>query len=150
MARRKSEEIFWHLGAELSTLNDEIVAHRPKLATGRAWEPRVDIVETELDVVIKVELAGVPIDSVQFEYSADTHSLVVRGQRMEDEDSHVARTGIHQLEIYSGQFMREIRLPDVSIDVSNVRVRSRDGILCLSIPKTSRVVITRTIRIHKH
>ena len=147
MARRKSEELFWQLGAELHHLHEEIGSPRPKLATGRAWEPRIDLIEEAHRLLLKAELAGVNGDNIQLVYEPERHALIIRGERLEEDLTDGNRTGIHQLEIFYGEFQRELRLPDVAIDAAGIRATYRNGILIVMIPKMGRVVYSRTIKI---
>ena len=75
--------------------------------------------------------------------------MVIRGHRFEEDYASEPRTGIHQLEIFYGDFFKQVTLPDVGIDVSNIRASAKDGVMCVLIPKTQRIVITRTIHIKK-
>jgi HSP20 family molecular chaperone IbpA len=72
-----------------------------------AWEPPVDIFETERDLSIVVALPGVMPEQVEVGIQGDT--LVVMGER------HLPRVAqgavIHQLEIPHGRFERRIALP---------------------------------------
>ena len=145
MPRRDLEEFFWQLGGELQRINEELRASRPKVASGRAWEPRVDLFEEEHRFLIKVEIAGVSGDEIKLLYLPDRHSLLLSGVRDEDDLSDGARTGIHQLEILYGPFQREVRLPDIAIDASGIRAQYRNGFLIVMVPKMERPRTMRTI-----
>lgn len=147
MARRKSEELFWQLGAELHHLRQEIGSARPKLASGRAWEPRIDLIEEEHRLLLKAELAGVNGEGIELIYEPERHVILLRGERVEEDLSDGNRIGIHQLEIFYGNFEREVQLPDVAIDAAGIRATYRNGILIVMIPKMERVVYSRTVKI---
>jgi HSP20 family protein len=150
MPRRDVEEWFWLPGEEMHRLAEEMSARRPKLAAGRgAWEPRVDLIEEEHRFLLKVEIAGVRGEDIQLLYLPERHSLVLRGVREEDDFSDGSRAGVHQLEIFYGQFQREVRLPEISIDAKGIRATYRNGFLLVMIPKQDRVIVSRTIQIRK-
>ena len=75
---------------------------------GPAWEPPVDILETDQEVLVFVGLPGVDADQV--ETIIDDGDLLVAGTR---QLPSVLRTAaIHRLELPQGRFERRIRLPD--------------------------------------
>lgn len=147
MPRRGVEEWFW-LGIEMNGLTEERVRTRPTVASKRAWEPRVDLIEEEHRFLVKVEIAGVRGEDIQLHYMSDRHALMIRGRREEEDPTDGSRTGIHQLEILYGEFQREVQLPDVSIDASNMRATYRNGFLLVMIPKQDRI-ITRSVTVRK-
>lgn len=74
---------------------------------GPAWEPPVDILETDQEVLVFVGLPGVDADQV--ETIIDDGDLLVAGTR---QLPSVLRTAaIHRLELPQGRFERRIRLP---------------------------------------
>ena len=74
---------------------------------GPAWEPPVDILETDQEVLVFVGLPGVAADQV--ETIIDDGDLFVAGTR---QLPSVLRTAaIHRLELPQGRFERRIRLP---------------------------------------
>lgn len=74
---------------------------------GPAWEPPVDILETDQEVLVFVGLPGVDADQV--ETIIDDGDLFVAGTR---QLPSVLRTAaIHRLELPQGRFERRIRLP---------------------------------------
>jgi len=148
MPRRDVEEWFW-LGAELHRLADEMNRTRPVVASGRAWEPRIDLIEEEHRFLIKVEIAGVRGEDIQLLYMPEQHAVLIRGCRDEEDLTDGSRTAIHQLEILYGDFQREIRLPDVSVDASNIRATYRSGFLLVMIPKQENAMTPRTVTVRK-
>jgi HSP20 family protein len=149
MPRRDVEEFFWVLGGQLQRINEELRGSRPQIASGRAWEPRVDVFEEEHRFFVKVELAGVRGDAINLVYLREQHALVINGVREEEDLCGGARTGIHQLEILYGPFQREIALPDEPIDVSGIRAQYRNGFLIVMVPKLERPRLSRTIIIRE-
>jgi HSP20 family protein len=72
-----------------------------------SWEPPVDVIETERDVLVLVALPGVDPDRV--EAMIDGGDLVVAGARVLPAELRTAV--IHRLELPQGHFERRIRLP---------------------------------------
>ena len=98
------------------------------------WTPAVDMYETDAEIVVVFELAG--IDTQQTEVHAEPNLLTVRGARRErrapvqgDE-----RRTYHALEIAYGRFERSLRLPP-GIDTSAAQASYRDGFLEITLPK---------------
>jgi HSP20 family protein len=147
MARRKQQEWFWQVGAELQRLHEELSGSRPTLATGRCWEQRVDLLENHEALVVRAEIAGVRAEDIVLVFLDDRNSLLIRGVRREDAAINEDRTGIHLLEIYYGEFEREVRLPDIPLLRDKIRAQYRNGFLTVLIPKDETVVVTASVTI---
>ena len=81
---------------------------RPALGSGvPTWEPPVDVLETEREVLVLVALPGVEPDQV--ETVIEGIHLVVTGHRVLP--AELATAVIHRLELPQGRFERRIRLP---------------------------------------
>jgi HSP20 family protein len=143
MARREIDEWFWQVTSDLERMGEELMKGRPKVATGKCWVPKVDVIEQSRRLLIKAELAGVRGEDISLLYVPERHSLLLRGQRPEQDFSDDSRTGIHQLEILYGPFERDIALPKVTIDSDEIKAQFRNGILLVLIPKR---VATRTAK----
>jgi HSP20 family protein len=72
-----------------------------------AWEPPVDILETERAVLVLVALPGVDFDEVKASISQG--ELLISGSRTYPEEMRTAI--IHRLELPQGRFERRVRLP---------------------------------------
>jgi HSP20 family protein len=94
-----------------------------------SWEPPVDVLETEREVLVFVALPGVAAQQVQT--AIDGADLVVAGSRTLPRELRTAV--IHRLELPQGRFERRIRLPSgryESVDVAVI-----DGCLTVSLKK---------------
>lgn len=138
MARRTIERLLWEVEGDFGRTIEE--AHRgvPRVARARFWEPRVDLLEEDGRFVIKAEIAGVRGEDITLVYLPERHALVIRGHREEPDLSGGGRTAAHTLEVYYGEFQREVALPDVAIDAAAIRAQYRNGFLFVSVPKLSR------------
>jgi HSP20 family molecular chaperone IbpA len=102
-------------------------------APGRAvpaWEPPVDMLETEREVLVLVALPGVDVDRV--EAAIEGSELVVAGTRVLPPELHTAI--IHRLELPQGRFERRVRLPPGRY--SGVRRAAASGCLLVTLQKT--------------
>jgi HSP20 family protein len=97
---------------------------------GDRWQPDVDVFETESEVVVRVELAGVHRDDLRV--TVDGDALRISGVRAPSEAGAVRR--LHQMEITSGPFERRLRVP-VPFDRERVSARLADGLLTVTLTK---------------
>ena len=95
-----------------------------------AWEPPIDIFETEREVLIVVALPGV--DPARVEIAVENDALVIRGERRVPVAGKAPM--IRRLEIPRGRFERRIDLPAMRLDV--VRKEMSQGCLWLNLVKS--------------
>lgn len=122
----------------------------PQIARQQGWMPRVDVLEAQTHVLVRVELAGVPTNHVFLSYNPQKNALVVRGERPGEPEAN--RYEAHILEIETGQFSRDVPLPEVNLDLRSVKSEMKNGILSIYIPKESagdQVVIVERITVTK-
>jgi HSP20 family protein len=94
-----------------------------------AWEPPVDILETENEVLVLVALPGVDADNAQA--VIEDGDLVITGNRVLPEALRTAT--IHRLELPQGRFYRRLRLP--AGHYSGVRRAAASGCLIVTLQK---------------
>src|ERR1700731_1642673 len=97
-------------------------------AGAASWEPPIDVLETDREILILVALPGVDPDQVEAVIEDET--LVVSGQRVLPAELRNAR--IHRLELPQGRLERRIVLPVGRYAVSRFAV---DGCIVLSLAK---------------
>jgi HSP20 family molecular chaperone IbpA len=102
--------------------------HR-SMARVPAWEPPVDVLETETEVLVLVALPGVRSDHV--EAVIQDGELVILGTRTFPPEWRDAI--IHRLELPQGRFERRIELPPGRYD--KVGRSAADGCLLVSLRK---------------
>ena len=131
---------------EIERLLDYFGKSKPPIVhfAPRVWEPAIDIYETEEDVVVLVELAGVKQDEI--EIVVDGNTLVIRGERKEAQLR--SKRTYYQMEIHKGLFERSILLPAM-VDPDKTKASYEDGLLEIVLPKvwqeqTIRVKILKT------
>jgi HSP20 family molecular chaperone IbpA len=94
-----------------------------------AWEPPVDILETEGELIALVALPGVNPDQVAA--AVEGNELVVAGTRVLPAELRTAV--IHRLELPQGRFERRVRLPPGRYNA--VRRSAADGCLLITLQK---------------
>ncbi len=94
-----------------------------------SWEPPVDMLETERDVLVLVALPGV--DPQQAQAVIEDGVLVIGGIRVLPPQLRTAT--IHRLELPQGRFERRVPLPRGSY--SSVRRSVLDGCLLIALEK---------------
>jgi len=112
------------------------------------WLPRADVYETEDELVVRAEVAGVQRESLSVSLSADRRVLNIRGARTEEHVDDRKKTRYYQLEVYFGSFERDIPLPrEIMVDADRLSATYRDGFLVVTLPKLPEARISRTIPI---
>ena len=116
MSRYDADERMWSRACELIAEAERLHRQFFRLAvddTPAAWEPPVDVLESDGEIVVVVAMPGVAPERVQIAH--ETGALVVRGTRPLPLDA--ARYRLRQLEIPYGAFARRIPLPSGSFEV---------------------------------
>ena len=95
-------------------------------------EPPVDIYQTDTDVVIQMEIAGISEEEVALDVEGST--IVIHGERkpLSGRPDRV----YSQLEISQGPFRRELILP-VPVTPERAQSSYKDGVLEIVLPKAS-------------
>jgi HSP20 family protein len=111
MARDVAHDWMWSEACEILARADRMHRElfRPARSQARqpAWEPPVDILETEYEVLALVALPGVDTDNAQA--VIEDGDLVIAGTRTVHPELRTAV--IHRLELPQGRFYRRVRLP---------------------------------------
>lgn len=105
--------------------------------TGLAdWAPAVDVSEDEQCYTIKADVPGVDPSEIEITMEGDT--LRIQGERKEERNVEDSEQGKRQrTERFYGRFLRTFTLPDTA-DAENIRARSNNGVLEITIPKQER------------
>jgi HSP20 family molecular chaperone IbpA len=109
-------------------MHREVFQLRPTNARP-AWEPPVDVIETDEEVLIFIALPGVAMEHV--DAAIEGGALVVSGRRVLPPQLRTAV--IHRLELPQGRFERRIPLPPGLYD--RIARAVSDGCLLISLRK---------------
>jgi HSP20 family protein len=101
----------------------------------QAWAPRVDIAETEKEVVVKADLPGV--DPKDVDITIVEGCLCLKGVKKEEHEEK--KKNYHRIERCVGNFQREITLLP-GIDPEKISAVCTKGVITVIIPKKPEVV----------
>ena len=111
----------------------------------------MDVIEDANRILVKAEIAGVRGEDIHLIYLPERNSLLIRGARLDEGSASDGKCSVHQLEIFYGEFQREVRLPDVPVIIENMKAQYRNGFLLVLLPKEQqqRITVTKTVTITK-
>lgn len=115
----------------INRMFDDTLATR-KNSPQTDWIPPVDVLETEQDVVLIVEVPGMKEEDIDIQISDNI--LTIKGERKLPEN---AAENYYRLERPYGKFVRSFQLPE-NVDVNKVKASLKDGILKISIAKSEK------------
>jgi len=99
---------------------------------GRSWRPALEVIESDTELVITAELAG--IDQSSLDVTVDGDVLTIAGNRPGNRD--MPSCSYREAGINYGPFSAEVYIPDqVTVDEANATYR--DGMLSIRIPKVT-------------
>lgn len=116
---------FENVGWDIGSLHDV-----PSKLFGGFSSPRVDVYQTEKEVVVQAEIPGVSKEDLSLYIDESTVRLsgqTRKEKELKDED-------IYRTERYYGRFSRSIPLP-VEVKSEEAKAEYKDGILTIKIPK---------------
>jgi HSP20 family protein len=96
-----------------------------------AFAPRVEITETDKEVKVVAEMAG--LTDKDIEVQVENGMLVLRGEKRDEHKEE--RQGSWLLERRFGSFERMINLPD-AIDLGSAQAAMKHGVLTVTFSKT--------------
>ncbi|NOY59625.1 MAG: Hsp20/alpha crystallin family protein [Calditrichaeota bacterium] len=99
------------------------------------WEPNTDIFESEDQVIIRMELAGIARKDISVKLK--NGKLLISGIRRENRPQK--QVYFHRLDIHYGRFLKIISIPE-SIEHNDIEAHFQEGILEITISKTSQVI----------
>ena len=104
------------------------------------WAPKVEILETEKELVLTAELPGMVRENIEITF--DNELLVIQGEKKaekEEKSEEKEKNGgprYHLWERSYGAFRRTFTLPQ-TIDVPKIAAEMKDGVLKIHMPKTT-------------
>lgn len=130
--RRDWSEVVVNIQREVGRLMDDVASRKPPMVhfSPKTWQPAIDVYETDGDVVVLVELAGIKEDEI--EVTVHNNIVIVKGERR-DIKQGIKRT-YSRMEILWGPFERHIALP-ANVDVDQIKAFFEAGFLEVVLPK---------------
>lgn len=102
---------------------------------GARWQPNTDLCQTEDEICIHVEIAGLKEADLAGLVRFEPGRLIIEGQR--DHLSRPCQAQCRQIEIETGAFRRVLPLP-ADADASAIQADYENGLLSIHIPRRSR------------
>ncbi len=134
-----TEVMRWNPFREMNRMRDEmdqmmntiVPGIASELSLGRgAWNPAVNIAETDDNYTITAELPG--FNKNDFKVTYDNGFLSIRGERKKEKEDKGKEW--HRIESYYGSFERSFYLP-MPVKSEKIDAQYKDGILTLTLPK---------------
>lgn len=124
-------DVLSQLHHQINQIFDGRAAARPADETSATadWVPPADIEELADRFVLKVDLPGVALDSI--DVTLEHGVLSISGVRKQESAENVERA---RVERPHGRFHRRFTMPD-NVDAANVQATGRNGVLEVAIPK---------------
>ena len=94
------------------------------------WNPAVDIVDNENEIVIKAELPG--IDKKDISVDVEGRVLTLKGERSDEREEQ--KGNYSRRERSFGKFERTFTLP-AEVDPALIKAEYKDGVLRIDVPK---------------
>jgi HSP20 family molecular chaperone IbpA len=130
MARDLARDWMWSEAFDMLARAERLHREMFRPVGTTMWEPPVDILETEFEVLVLAALPGV--DPEQTQAVIEDGDLVIAGTRAYPQALRTA--AIHRLELPQGRFYRRIKLP--AGRYSAVRRAVADGCLVITLQKS--------------
>ncbi len=116
---------------EMETLFDRFFGEENRNGlTLRTWTPRVDVEETDKEIIVKADVPGV--DPKAVEISAENGLLMIRGEKKEEKEEK--KKAYHRVERFAGSFYRAVTLPP-GADADKMSATCTNGVITITVPK---------------
>ena len=96
--------------------------------------PRVDVIDREQEILVRVELPGV--EKKDLEVNLSGQILTIKGKSHREEKEHEGE--YFRSEISRGAFQRTMRLPE-EVEEKGIKAGFKDGMLEVRLPKAHKV-----------
>jgi HSP20 family protein len=99
-----------------------------------AWNPLVDVLENDNEVIVKAELPG--LNAKDIDVRLENNVLVLKGERHFEKEAK--EENYHRIEREYGSFSRSFVLPTL-VDGDRVSAEYKDGVLKIVLPKKEEI-----------
>jgi HSP20 family molecular chaperone IbpA len=119
-----------HLADELEVYFNEVAHGRPVgFVASPKWRPRTDVYETDEEMVIYMDIAGMRADDFKVQFVDGV--LTIAGERVPRREG---KRHYHAMEVQVGPFERRLRLPG-PVDPESIRANYEHGFLEVRLSK---------------
>lgn len=119
-----------HLADELEVYFNEVAHGRPVgFVASPKWKPPTDVYETDEELVVHMDIAGMRSEDFQVEFADGI--LSVSGERTPRREG---KRHYHAMEVQVGPFARRFRVP-VPVDPTSMRASYEQGFLEIRLTK---------------
>ncbi|MCD6595390.1 Hsp20/alpha crystallin family protein [bacterium] len=94
------------------------------------WIPRVDISETDDEIIVKADAPGMEKDNVKITLSENV--LTISGEKNAEHEEK--KKNYHRVERVFGSFTRSFYIP-TNVDSSKIKASYENGVLTVKLPK---------------
>lgn len=137
--RMSKEEAAWPVGRFQDTFDRLFEGFFGPPENGSSlWVPPMDVVESEKDYCVRVELPG--IDPKDVEISVEGNVLTLKGEKKQVHEEK--GQGSTRSECVYGSFQRSLTLPE-GVDADQVKAEGDHGVLEIRIPKPAAIAPRR-------
>jgi len=99
---------------------------------GRGFFPKVDVAESDKEIVVTADVPGIDPENVDIEVEED--SLIISGSTQKESKDEDAEKKYYRYEREYGEFRREITLP-ARVKPEEVSAKTKNGVLEIMLPK---------------
>src|ERR1700730_17731774 len=114
----------------LRLFEDAVTRMMSEPRTSRPWSPATDIIETENELILKVDLPDVHLNDIDVQ--VENQTLTIKGERHFERDDN--NKGFHRIERSYGTFVRSFTVPS-TVDTEKVAADYKNGVLTVRLPK---------------
>ncbi len=135
--RRREMGLLSDFRQEIDDLMMRMFGERPVAAefeSAAGWTPRVDVEETEKQIIVKADIPGV--DPKDVNITVQEGVLTLRGEKKEEREEK--KQNFHRVERFVGEFYRELPLPP-GADQEKIVATTAKGVITITIPKKPEV-----------
>ena len=104
------------------------------LANGARWNPAVSVSETNEELVLTAELAGLDEEDISIEF--ENNVLTIAGEKVQEHEEGDDEGNYHVQERYFGSFKRSFTFPR-TVDPNGITATFDQGILTVKLPKVA-------------
>ena len=119
------------MSSRLSRMFDDPVCG---LAKGARWNPAVSVSETNEELLLTAELAGLDEENLSIEFESDV--LTIAGEKAQEHEEGDAKGNYHVQERSFGSFKRSFKFPR-TVDPNGITATFDQGILTVKLPKVA-------------